>query len=225
MNIAGFNINSFVDYPGHIAAVVFTGGCDLRCAYCHNKHIFNPERYFDEEEILRLLFKHVNFLDGVVISGGEPTLQADLREFILRLKDMGYKVKLDTNGMNPAMLSNIIDITDYIAMDVKVNPYEYGRIMEDGYVLNQSCADNILESINIIKARAKDYEFRTTVLPDFTVYEIISVAKVLQGAKLYSLQSYRHFDGSNICGGVSGEFIQEAAKAAGEYVYTEIKGA
>ena len=127
MKIAGYQANSFVDFKDNIAAVVFVGGCNMRCWYCHNEGILDTEEFLDEDEILAKIKNNVGFLDGVVISGGEPTLQTDLIPFIKKLKSMKLLVKLDTNGKRPDVLKKIFEegLLDYVAMDIKAPLDDY----------------------------------------------------------------------------------------------------
>ena len=192
MFIAGYVKNSFVDYPGKIACSIFTVGCNMRCWYCHNSHILEKSKIkVEESEILDFLQSRKGFLDGVVVSGGEPTLQPDLLEFLAKIKDMGYKVKLDTNGTNSKLLEKIIDLklVDYVAMDIKAPLEKYSKI---------TCTKNDLESINesidLLLENTVDYEFRTTFSPDLTVEDIEEICKRIKGAKAYSIQKYNTVD-------------------------------
>lgn len=191
MQISGIQKNSFIDYPGKIAAVIFTPGCNLNCFYCHNKILLSQNAYknlLDTEEILKFLYDRKNFLDGVVISGGEPTLQARLEEFIQNVKRMGYPVKLDTNGINPHILKKLIDskLLDYVAMDIKAPSYKYVDICRV-----ETDIDKIQESIDLLMQGKVDYEFRTTFVPQLDDKDIICIAKRIKGARLYVLQQFR----------------------------------
>ncbi|HPN66827.1 MAG TPA: anaerobic ribonucleoside-triphosphate reductase activating protein [Candidatus Omnitrophota bacterium] len=164
MRIGGFVKSSLIDYPGKVAAVIFTQGCNFRCPYCHNPDLVYPERFgkpMDFAEILDFLRKRRALLDGVVFCGGEPTFQEDLPEAILRIRALGYAVKLDTNGSSPDMLAEILPYLDYVAMDIKA-PFgpDYPRVCgieADDY--------EIRRSILLIRASGADYEFRTTCHP------------------------------------------------------------
>jgi len=127
MNIASYIGTSFIDYPGNISLVVFTRGCNMNCEYCHNKSLETTFDLVDEKKIFDLLLRRKGLIDAVVISGGEPTLQSDLYGFCFALKEMGYKVKLDTNGTNPKVLLDLIEnkLIDYIAMDIKTSKNKY----------------------------------------------------------------------------------------------------
>jgi pyruvate formate lyase activating enzyme len=191
MQIAGLEKNSVVDFPGKIAAVVFTPGCNLDCFYCHNRFLLAKEtcpELLSEEDVLRFLEKRKNLLDGVVISGGEPTLQQDLQKFIVMVKSLGYSVKLDTNGTNPDVLKELFAkrLVDYVAMDFKAPLAKYKQICGDDSFLVR-----IKESIKLLLLGQVPYEFRTTFVPELAEEDILEMAKVIQGARLYVLQQYR----------------------------------
>lgn len=188
MVIAGFVKNSFVDYPGNIACAIFTVGCNMRCWYCHNSHILeNVKTKVEEKEIFDFLESHKKFLDAVVVSGGEPTLQPDLIEFLTKVKGMGYKVKLDTNGTNYKILQEIIDkkLVDYVAMDIKAPLDKYPKI-----TATYNDMESINDCIDLLLEGSVDYEFRTTFSPDLTVEDIEEICKRIEGAKAYSIQKY-----------------------------------
>lgn len=191
MKIAGLQKNSFVDYPGNIAAVVFTLGCNLDCYYCHNRHLISHEgvqQLYDTDTVLEFLASRTSFLDGVVISGGEPTLQPNLEEFIRKVKRLGYPVKLDTNGTRPRLLKKLIEnkLVDYVAMDIKAPLHRYAEICG---VDIPTC--DIEESINILMSAGCDYEFRTTFVPELEKEDIVEIAKMIRGARRYVLQQFR----------------------------------
>ncbi|MGI6144841.1 MAG: anaerobic ribonucleoside-triphosphate reductase activating protein [Clostridia bacterium] len=196
MQIAGLIKNSVVDYPGKIAAVIFTSGCNLDCYYCHNRFLLSPKTWGDllsEEEVLRFLEKRKKLLDGVVISGGEPTLQKDLKEFLRKVKNLDYEIKLDTNGTNPALLKDLIDnkLLDYVAMDFKAPFQKYSQICGSNASL---VLEEIKESIKILLTGQVAYEFRTTFNPELKKEDILEMAEYIQGARLYVLQQYRKPD-------------------------------
>ena len=150
MLIAGFQKTSFVDYPGKIAAVVFTPYCTMRCTYCHNRHILGKEaQLLDEQAVLEYLEKRRDMLDAVVISGGEPTLQKNLPQFISLVKSMGFMIKLDTNGSNPKLLSQLIaeGMLDYIAMDIKAPFEKYSIIIFKALRMSRSVNDSGIFSV------------------------------------------------------------------------------
>ena len=214
MQIAGFVKNSFVDYPGYIAAVVFVPGCNMDCWYCHNKQLWESSALVDRTEIDDFLDSHQGFIDGVVISGGEPTLQSDLKDFILSVRDRGYRVKLDTNGLRPDVVRDVMDHVDYIAMDLKAPPGELSRVVSfdiDDAPIWQT-ADMLMDS-------AADYEFRTTFMPLLNQHDIISIATRIKGAKKYAIQQYRKTDSVGIGPDPhSANTVQQAAEAIKTYI-------
>jgi len=191
MKIAGFQKFSLIDYPGKISAIIFTQGCNFRCPYCHNPELVNPKLFtdtLDEDSILSSLRKRFGKLDGVVITGGEPLLQHNLIEFVEKVKEMGYLVKLDTNGSYPENLERLLakNLIDYIAMDVKAPFEKYCDIVRVNV-----CTEKIMESITIILNSNIDYEFRTTVVKALlTKDDLICIAKLIRGAKRYVLQKF-----------------------------------
>ncbi len=191
MEIAGFVKNSFVDYPGNIAATVFTCGCNMNCWYCHNRALISAQKgEYDEHKIIEFLKERKGFLDAVVISGGEPTLQPDLAEFITKVKDLGYLVKLDTNGTNPEVLESLIKkgLIDYIAMDIKAPFKKYKNITMVPDI------EKIKQSVNIIKNSQVAYEFRTTFAPTLSIDDIKQILVELDDIECYSLQEYKRPD-------------------------------
>lgn len=212
MLIAGLNKTTLLDYPGYVAATVFVGGCNFRCPFCHNGGlVFTPlsQRVFSVEEVLSFLNKRKNLLKGVCISGGEPTLHADLPEFIEKIKDMGYRVKLDTNGYNPNVLKHLLDrkLLDYVAMDIKNCPEKYeltagiidvgnsrtGDISKDSDEVSQIFDMNkICQSVALLKESDIRYEFRTTVVKEFhTKEDLLKIADWIRGCPRYYLQQYQ----------------------------------
>ena len=162
MRIGGLQKISFIDYPQKTAAIIFTQGCNFRCGYCHNPELIYPQLYqipIFEEEVFAFLETRKGKLDGVVITGGEPTLQPDLISFMEKVKDMGFLIKLDSNGSNPDVLKKVIDmkLVDYIAMDIKAPFDKYNLVC--GVNVN---LDNIKKSIELIKNSGIDFQFRTT---------------------------------------------------------------
>jgi len=196
MQIVGITNNSFVDYPGHIAMVVFLAGCNMNCYYCHNRDIIGKIKsnvVYAPEVIIRNLDEKKDFLDGIVITGGEPSLYADLPDFMREIKEKTKKlVKLDTNGTNPEMLKLVIEekLIDFVAMDIKAPPNKYDETCSAKIDIK-----NIEKSINIIKNSNIDYEFRTTYAPSLKEADIIKLAKWLAKSgevKKYALQQYRN---------------------------------
>ena len=163
MNIVGLQKMTLLDYPGKVACTVFLGGCNFRCPFCHNKDLLDgkAEPWITEEELLKFLKKRQGLLDAVCISGGEPTLQRELTELARKIKDMGYLVKLDTNGSNPTLLKELVEagVLDYVAMDIKNCPQRYGETAG----VPKMNLEKIQESIRLLMSDAVDYEFRTTV--------------------------------------------------------------
>ena len=162
MKIAGLQKVSLIDYPGKIAAVVFTQGCNLRCGYCHNPALVYPESFsapYPLQDIFDFLKSRRNRLEGVVVTGGEPTFQADLTDFLKTIKAIGYSVKLDTNGTRPLVLKELIaqGLVDYIAMDIKAPLTKYAQVC-GGFV----DTENIAESITLLENSGIDHHFRTT---------------------------------------------------------------
>lgn len=192
MKIGGFIKTSFVDYPGKIASVVFTQGCNLRCSYCHNASLMAAENRTDgilPEEIFQWLAGRKDMIDSVVISGGEPTLQTDLKVFIEELKLMNFLVKLDTNGTNPDVLRTLLDeeLLDFIAMDIKAPLNKYHSISGTSQ-LNLSL---IRESAELIKTCGIEYEFRTTFCPELATDDISCIILDFDLASNYVVQNCR----------------------------------
>jgi len=189
MRISGIEKSTLIDYPGKIAATIFTAGCNFRCPFCYNPELVIPERIGEllpEKEVFNFLKDRKGFLNGVVICGGEPTVQPDLKEFAEEIKKMGFAIKLDTNGSNPEILENIIALFDYIAMDVKAPKERYEQVV--GVEVD---IPKIQRSIDLIKTKAKDYEFRTTMVPDLVKKEdILKIADWIKPAKKYFLQNF-----------------------------------
>lgn len=209
---------------GMIAYVVFTPGCNFDCWYCHNRHILGGDlKLLSEEEVLQDLSSRKKFVDIVVITGGEPTLQIDLEEFIFSVKELGFLVKLDTNGSNPEMLARLIDkgLLHYVAMDLKA-PYNRYESVIGCY----ADMDKIKESIRIIRESGIDYEFRTTFSPDLTSDDILEIAEGISGAKLYVIQQFKPNDNiiKKYHAAHSPEYVREAAEKASKYVKIQIKG-
>lgn len=190
MQLAGLSKTSFVDYPGRVSAVVFTPYCNMNCWYCHNRHILIPKLFdpVSEETVFEHLRKRRDVLGGVVITGGEPTLQPELKDFILKVRELGLDVKLDTNGLRPEILESLVGegLLSYIAMDVKAPPEKYDELtgVKIDYV-------KLRESISIIMSSGLPYEFRTTFAPTLTAEDILKLAEEIKGAKAYYLQQYR----------------------------------
>lgn len=191
MKIGGIQKLSLVDYPGKTCAALFTIGCNMRCGYCHNPELVLPERYADtipESDILKFLESRVDKLEGVVISGGEPTMHEDLPDFIARVKKLGFLVKLDTNGTNPGMLESLFknNLLDYVAMDIKGPLDKYQAIV--AYPID---IDAIQKSIKLIKASSVDHEFRTTVVKSQLLpSDFDKIGRLVKGSPRYALQKF-----------------------------------
>ena len=192
MKLSALIKNSLIDYPEKVSSVIFVQGCNFDCPYCHNPDLVRRTLLcpclIEEKKIFDFLKSRRGLLDGVVISGGEPTLQRDLLGFCARIKEMGYAVKLDTNGSRPETIKRLIDgeLLDYIAMDIKTDPYYYTTFID-----NDNNPEGILSSIEIIMDSDLDYEFRTTcVRPIVDEGVIENIAKMIEGATLYALQRF-----------------------------------
>lgn len=192
MFLGGLQKNSLIDYPGKVSCVCFLQGCNFDCPYCHNPGLVrgwpSNQPPLNEEAFYAFLEGRKGFLDAVVISGGEPTLQKGLPSFCRNVKEMGYHVKLDTNGSRPNAINGLMEegLIDYIAMDIKTDPPQYPSF------LRSSCnPDEILLSIRLIMESGLDYEFRTTcVRPIVNASAIENIARIIQGANLFALQNF-----------------------------------
>lgn len=212
MNIGGFIKNSTIDYPGKLSCGVFLSGCNFDCPYCHNPDLAKarslPGAEVNPQDIYRFIDARKGFLDGVVISGGEPTLQEDLFDLCMHIKQLGYPVKLDTNGSRPRVIKQLIDegLVDYIAMDLKTEPAKYAT-----YIKPNCDMTAILSSIQVIMESAIAYEFRTTcVKPIVTAQIIENICRLIQGAAVYALQRFHKIEM------LHPEFFKEAS-----YEYTD----
>ena len=189
--IGGIQKSTLIDYPQKIASVVFTQGCNFRCGYCHNPELLSASKTYGittTDEYIEFLKTRLGKLDGVVITGGEPTLQSGLYEFIHKIKNLGFSVKLDTNGTNPDILNKLIrnNLLDYIAMDIKAPLRKYTQITN----VNVSIKD-IKNSIKIIIKSNIEHEFRTTVIKSqISPEDIIEIGKIINGAQRYYLQKF-----------------------------------
>ena len=194
MQIGGLLKNSMIDYPGKISCGIFLTGCNFDCPYCHNPDLVSRcsrhSTEFEPDSVYRFIENRKGFLDGVVISGGEPTLQADLFDLCRHIKEMGYPVKLDTNGSRPQVLKRLITegLVDYIAMDLKTDPLKYAT-----YIQSNCDVNAILASIDIIMHSTVAYEFRTTcVKPIVTTPIIEHICHLIEGASVYALQRFHN---------------------------------
>lgn len=192
MKIGGIQKLSLVDYPRHTAIALFTIGCNMRCGYCHNPELVLPERYADtipEEDILLFLKSRVGRVEGVAISGGEPTMHADLPQFIEQVKRLGFLVKLDTNGTNPEMVRELLakNMLDYVAMDIKASMVRYQEV-----VARPVDVDAIQETIRLIKQSGVDHEFRTTLVKSqVSPEDLREIGTLIKGSPRFALQRFR----------------------------------
>ncbi len=193
MKIGGFNKFSLSDYPGHVAAVVFTQGCNFRCPFCHNGSLIPgdvPMRLLiPEEKVFEFLENRSSQLDGVVVTGGEPMIQPDLPVFIHRIKTIGFLIKLDTNGSRPEVLRRLLKekLIDYIAMDIKAPLDIYGRLTG-----THTSVSRIQESIELIDRSGIAHEFRTTVVKSLlSPQDLLSIRKLIPPASTHRLQKFR----------------------------------
>ncbi|MFA5871516.1 MAG: anaerobic ribonucleoside-triphosphate reductase activating protein [Parcubacteria group bacterium] len=193
MIIGGLQKLTLIDYPGHIAATVFTVGCNFRCPFCHNPELVSSKfkvqsSKFMEDDFFKLLSERQGKLEGVCITGGEPTLQQDLIEFIRKIKALGYKVKLDTNGARPDVLRKLYSekLLDFVAMDIKNSLINYGKTTN-----SEVDVERIKLSVDLVRNSGVDYEFRTTVVPGLhSEKAFLKIAKWLKGSKKYVLQVF-----------------------------------
>ncbi len=201
MKIYGLQKLTLLDYPGKTACTIFTGGCNFRCPFCHNALLvtdIDSSNTYTEEEILDFLAKRKGLLDGVCITGGEPLMHNGISEFIKKIKQLGYKVKLDTNGTFPKKLAELLEnrLVDYVAMDIKNSKEKYAKTAG----VENINLSNIEKSINMLKSSDIDYEFRTTVVKELhTESDIEKIAEWIKGAKGYFLQNFE--DSGNLIGG------------------------
>lgn len=224
MKIAGVNVNSFVDMKGMIAYVVFTAGCNLNCWYCHNRHILGDVTdNLDMYKVIEDIRNRESFIDIVVISGGEPTIQKDLKDFIISLKQMNIKVKLDTNGTKPEVIEDLLNnnLLDYIAMDIKAPLCKYPKV-----AYCETDVNALVESIFLIMNSGIDYEFRTTFVPELTKVDISEIAKLISGAKLYVIQQFNPNESmlKKTFGPHSREYIIDTVNGLNGIKKVEVKG-
>jgi pyruvate formate lyase activating enzyme len=197
MIIAGLQKTTLIDYPGKLACIVFLAGCNFRCPWCYSSELVLPLKIikqprFSEKEIFDFLEQRKGLLEGVVICGGEPTINKELPQFLEKIKALGYSVKLDTNGSNPKVIKELAGakLIDYVAMDIKASPENpaYKNLMIDGITL-----DDIKESVEFLKSGKLDFEFRTTVVN--TIHkkeEFLKIAEWIGGKNIkYYLQNFR----------------------------------
>ena len=198
MNIYGYQKTTLLDYPGHVAATIFTSGCNFCCPFCHNCDLIATApvtKVITEEEIFAFLKKRKNVLSGICITGGEPTLQTDLADFIKQVRLLGYKVKLDTNGYRPEVIAELLNhnLLDYIAMDIKAGYSNYSKVSGIPNLL----IENIQKSIFIIENSSVSYEFRTTTVRELhKESDFQEIGTMLSPKSPYFIQSFK--DSGNI---------------------------
>jgi len=204
MKLAGLQKLTLLDFPGHVACTVFTAGCNLRCPFCHNSELVLPERkpeLMDEETFFAFLKKRQGILEGVCVTGGEPLIQKDIAAFLRRIKDLGFAVKLDTNGCFPKILRSLVEegLVDFVAMDIKNSPDRYA--VTAGIPALDLTA--VQESVAYLMSAAVDYELRTTVAAQFHDEESFrDIAHWIAGAKRYALQEFKD-SGDILTGGLT----------------------
>ena len=229
MVIHGLQKLTLLDYPGHTACTVFTAWCPWRCPFCHNASlVLRPESQpvIDQEEFFTFLHKRRGLLDGVAVTGGEPTVQKDLPAFLVRVKEAGFAVKLDTNGTNPAMLRQILEagLVDYVAMDIKAGRDNYSAVTG---TLRPGLAA-VEESAELLRRSGVDHEFRTTVVKELhTDADFRDIGRWLRGEEKYFLQAFK--DSGDLisaeCSGCSREEMEQfRAMLLPDIPGTEIRG-
>ena len=195
MKIFGLQKMTLLDFPGHVACTVFLGGCDFRCPFCHNFELVDgtAPAVMEEEELLSFLKKRGGLLDGVAITGGEPCLHPGLPELMKKIRELGFQVKLDTNGAHPALLRSILEqgLADYVAMDIKNSPESYARTVG----LQEIDLAPVRESVQLLMMGKADYEFRTTVVKELhTAEDFEKIGQWIAGARRYFLQAFTDRD-------------------------------
>lgn len=191
MLIKGLQKLTLLDYPGKMACTVFTAGCNFRCPFCHNASLVTDidDDRISEDEFFSFLSKRQGIIEGVAITGGEPTLQPDLKDFLKKIKDMGYSIKLDTNGYRPQVLKDVVNngLVDYVAMDIKNSKEKYALTCG----LDNMDMAKIEESIEFLMNGKVDYEFRTTIVKELhNEDDIQDIVSWIKGAKRYYLQGF-----------------------------------
>lgn len=191
MNIRGIQKTSLIDYPGKICSTIFSGGCNLRCRYCHNPELATANLYqpvVQNEEVLQFVKKRKGIIDGIAISGGEPTLSKNLIPFLKSLREIGVSIKLDTNGLKPEVVYRVLEegLVDYIALDIKTSPEKYGDLTgkDDAF-------SYIIQTLRNIQMFNIDYEIRTTCIPFYVEFDDIQkIAREIGFVKRYYLQQF-----------------------------------
>lgn len=226
MKIAGFQKLTLLDFPGKVACILFTQGCNFRCPYCQNSGLIGHENeeLISEEEIFSYLNKRKGVIDGVVVSGGEPTVQPDLEAFMRKIKDMGFLVKLDTNGSNPELIEKLIKdgVVDYIAMDIKNVLPLYISVASV-----KASIEKLKRSIEIIKSSSIDHEFRTTIIKNIhDIDKMKEICSYVGGDKMY-LQNFEQSEnvlGKNLESFSKEELIEISKVMKGNYPNVKVRG-
>lgn len=229
MNFSGFQKLTLLDFPGHVACTLFSHGCNFRCPYCHNAMLVTEEKsgdVFSDEEILSYLKKRKGILDGVCFTGGEPLIQKELPDFIRKVKELGFLVKLDTNGSFPERLKELVGegLVDYVAMDIKNSLSKYGDTID----IKNFSTEKVEQSIDFLIGSSINFEFRTTIVAEYhTIQDIEDIAKRIKGAKKYFLQNF--VDSGNLIGenlhAVSKETLEKMRETALKHLENvEIRG-
>ena len=228
MKIHGLQKMTLLDFPGRVACTVFLGGCDFRCPFCHNFELVDGSApaVMEDGELFAFLEKRRGLLDGVAITGGEPCLRPDLPDFMRRIREMGYAVKLDTNGTHPALLARILEagLADYVAMDIKNSPDKYAQTAG----LSEIDLAPVRESVKMLMSGPAEYEFRTTVVDELhAAGDFEAIGAWIAGAKQYFLQAFADRD-SVPFGNLhapSAEKLRQYAEIARRYVpLTQLRG-
>ncbi len=229
MLILGFQKMTLLDFPSKVACTVFTGGCNLRCPFCHNARLvteINADERYEEAEVLTFLEKRKGLLDGVCITGGEPLLNKDIKDFIIRIRETGFKVKLDTNGFSPDELIDIVEnkLVDYVAVDIKNSDEKYGETVG----IKDIDLAPLNRSIDFLCENKVDFEFRTTVVKEFhDESDIEKIANKIKKAPRYFLQNF--VDSGNLIGEnlhpVEPKTLEKMRSIAQKFIpLTEIRG-
>ena len=228
MKICGLQKTTLLDFPGHVAATIFTGGCNFRCPFCHNSDLLGSDvpPAFSEEEVLSFLSKRAGILEGVAITGGEPTLQPDLEDFIRQIRSLGLQIKLDTNGYKPEILKDLCEkqLVDYVAMDIKTCKERYSLVAG----IPSIHIEAIEESMHYLMASKIPFEFRTTVVKELhSAEDFEKIGPWISGCPNYYLQNF--VDSGNVLkGGFSGctkdELLSNLRIAAPYVGHAELRG-
>ena len=220
MNIVGLQKLTLLDYPGHVACTVFLQGCNFKCPFCYNSSLIksDSDNFISLDEFFTFINSRKKVLDGVAITGGEPLLNLEIKEFIKQIKELNLLVKLDTNGSNPSLLKELLDanLVDYVAMDIKNSYDKYPTTC--GVNVN---LEDIKESISILMNSSIDYEFRTTVVKEYhDIEDFKLIGEMIKGAKNYFLQSFQNKDSvlSKELHSMSKNELQECLKEVQQFV-------